>query len=136
MQHRKEAVQPLHRDESLTALIGDLANQSAGLVRDEMALAKQEISEKLLAFRASLMVIAIGAVVGLIAALALSAAVIAALATVMPVWQAALIVGAVCALSAAIVLAYGIGHWQQASLKPQQTIKTLEENRKWLKEIT
>jgi hypothetical protein len=136
MQRRNEAIHSLDKQESLTELIGDLANQSASLVRDEMALAKQEISEKLEALRASLVVIALGAVLALIAALVLCTALIAGLSLLMPVWAAALLVGGVFAIVAGIIVSTGVGKLKRTSLKPKQTIKTLEEDKKWLKEIT
>ena len=136
MQRRQETFQKMPKEESLTELIGDLANQSAGLVRDEIALAKQEIQEKLLAFRASLIVIALGSVFALIATLAFSTALIAGLAVYLPVWQAALIVGGVFAIIAGLVVSTGIARLKQVSLKPKETVKTFEENKRWLKEIT
>jgi hypothetical protein len=124
------------QEESLTDLIGDLANQSAGLVRDEVALAKQEISEKLLSLRSAVMVIALGAFVALIATLALVAAGIAGLAQYMELWKAALVVGGGLTLIAAIVVSVGLGHLKRVHLKPEVTIKSLEEDKQWLKEIT
>lgn len=124
------------REESLTELLGNLANQSASLVRDEVALAKQELEEKLLSLRASVVVLAAGASLGLLAALALCAAAIAGLAEVLEVWLAALLVGGVLALIAVGTIAYGVRHLKRVNLKPQQTLETLEENKEWLKDLT
>src|SRR4051812_31802958 len=86
--------------ESLGELLSALASQSAGLVRDEVALAKQELREKLSQFQAAVVILAAGALVGLLALMALSAAAILALATIVGAWQAALIVGGVLAVTA------------------------------------
>jgi hypothetical protein len=139
MQSRREAIPSRTEEqqrESITALIGDLANQSASLVRDEVALAKQEVTEKLLSLRSAVTFIAMGAFVGLIAALALCAAAIAGLAKYMETWLAALIVGGVLALIAGIIAFTGIGQIKRMNLKPEVTIKSLEEDKQWLKEIT
>jgi len=139
MQSRREAIPSRTEEqqrESLTALIGDLANQSASLVRDEVALAKQEVTEKLLSLRSSVTLIAIGAFVGLIAALALCAAAIAGLAEVMEPWLAALLVGGVLAIIAGIIAFTGLGQIKRMNFKPKETIKSLEEDKAWLKEIT
>jgi len=138
MQGQREAFSRVEAQqrESLTDLIGDLANQSAGLVRDEVALAKQEVSEKLVSLRSAVMIIALGAFVGLIGALALGAAAIAGLAQYMELWQAALIVGGGLALIAAIIAFVGVGQLKRVNLKPEVTIKSLEEDKQWLKEIT
>jgi len=136
MQQRRDTIQKISKDESLTELIGDLANQSAGLVRDEIALAKQEMQEKLLAFRASLIVIALGSVFALIATLMFCTAAIAGLSVYLPVWQAALLVGGLFALVAGLAVPIGVARLKRVSFKPKETLKTLEENKRWLKEIT
>jgi len=137
MQSRKEAFEKeVERRESLSELIGDLANQSASLVRDEVALARQEVSEKLVSLRSAVTVIALGAFVGLVAALALSAAAIAGLAKYMELWQAALVVGGGLALITVILALMGLGQLKRVNLKPEVTMKSLEEDKQWLKEIT
>lgn len=123
-------------EESLTELLGDLANQSASLVRDEVALAKQELNEKLHSFRSTVVVLAAGAFVGLLASLSLCAAAIAGLSVYLEVWMAALLVGVLLTVVAGIVISRGLAHLKQASLKPEKTIETLEENKEWLKELT
>lgn len=139
MQARKEidyAAQAALQHESLGRMISDLANQSAGLVRDEVALAKQELQEKALLLRSSMILIGTGAFFGLLASLAICTAIIVALAEYTGLWQAALIVGAACAIGAAILAFVGIGKLKNNSLKPQQTIETLEEDKEWLKRLT
>src|SRR5436190_1878966 len=76
--------------ESLGGLLGDLASQSASLVRDEVALARQEIREKLKTVQAAMMVIAIGGVLALASVLTLCAAAILALAEYLKPWQSTL----------------------------------------------
>lgn len=122
--------------ESLGHLLGDLATQSASLVRDEVALARQEVQEKLKLVQSAAIVIAIGAVFGLVSLLTLCAAVILALAKYIEPWQSAVIVGAVFAVAAAIAIGTGTSKLNRTSLKPEQTIESLEENKEWLKEIT
>ncbi|MFN7945412.1 MAG: phage holin family protein [Blastocatellia bacterium] len=124
-----------HR-ESLGELISDLASQSSSLIRDEIALARQELREKVKTVQAALMIIALGAVTALVAVLALCAAVILALSEYLKPWQSALLTGGVLAVAAGIIIAVGLSHLRQTSLKPEQTIETLEENKEWLKEIT
>ncbi len=139
MQSRKQPIllkQENQQGESLTDLITELASQSAGLVRDEVALAKQEVSEKLVSFRSAVIIIALGAVLGLTATLALCAAVIAGLAQYIGLWQAALIVGGALAVIAGIVVFTGLGNLKRVDLKPKATLESLEENKEWLKEIT
>jgi uncharacterized integral membrane protein len=124
------------RRESLGDLIGELASQSASLVRDEVALARQELQHKLKTVQLAASVIAVGAFIALIAALALCAAVIIALAEYVGSWQSALIVGLVLGMTAGIIILIGVSRFKRTNLRPEQTIETLEENKEWLKEIT
>lgn len=122
--------------ESFGELLGQLANNSAALVRDEIALAKQEMSEKISSFQSGVITTAIGGVIALLGVLALVAAAIIGLAHYMDAGLAALIVGAVLALIGGIIAMSGIGRLKRTSLKPEQTIETLEEDKEWLKELT
>jgi uncharacterized integral membrane protein len=125
----------LQRD-SFGELIGDLANNSAALVRDEIELAKQEMREKLESFRAGVMTVAIGGVVLLIATFALVAAAIIGLGYLVGHGWAALIIGGVLALVGGVTAMAGLGQLKRTSLKPEQTIETLQEDKEWLKELT
>ena len=132
---REEAASPRDR-ESIGELLGHLANNSAALVRDELTLAKREMSEKLDSFKDGVIVLAIGAVVGLMALLTLCAAVVIGLAQWVGAWQSALIIGGLLAVGAGVLALVGIGRLKRTSLKPEQTIETLEEDKEWLKELT
>jgi uncharacterized membrane protein YqjE len=138
MQVRKPiARQPEDADrESFGELLGQLANNSAALVRDEITLAKQEMSEKVKAFRSGLILTSVGALIGLFAILTLIAAAVIALADVVGPTYSALIIGGVLALVGGVIAMVGIGQIKQTSLKPEQTIETLEEDKEWLKELT
>jgi hypothetical protein len=122
--------------ESFGELVGLVASQSAGLVRDEVALAKREVQEKLKTVRSAASIVIIGAITALIAAMALCAAVIIALAEHVGPWQSALIVGLILGMTAGVVILIGVSRFKRTNLRPEQTIETLEENKEWLKEIT
>lgn len=122
--------------ESFGELISQLANNSAALVRDEIDLAKQEMREKVSRISSGAMLIAVGAVVGLFAALALIAAAIIGLGHLIGMGKSALIIGIALAAFASIPLFKGLGRIKRTSLKPEQTIETLEEDKEWLKQLT
>ncbi len=123
-------------EESLGELFGELAGQSAALVKDEITLVKQELQEKFeLVQKASLLMLT-GAVMGLLALMAILAAAILAFAIVVGFWQSALIVGLVLLLLGVITFYAGFKRAGRSLLKPRQTIETLEENKEWLKEMT
>ncbi len=122
--------------ESFGELISDLATNSAALVRDEIELAKQEMSEKLNSFREGVITIAIGSVILLIATLTLVAAAVIGLGYLIGPGWSALIIGGVFALIGGITAMVGLGQLKRTSLKPEQTIETLQEDKEWLKELT
>jgi uncharacterized membrane protein YqjE len=122
--------------ESFGELLGDLAGQSAGLVRDEISLARQELKEKLFSYKSALVVLLAGGFIGLLAAVTLCAAFILWLGEQIGMFSAAALTGLGLALLAVIMLLYVRSMFSRLSLKPEQTIETLEENREWLKELT
>ena len=124
------------RRESWGVLIGELAGQLVGLARDEVALARRELEQKLKTVQSAAAVVAIGAIIALIATLSVCAAVIIALAEYVGPWQSALIVGLVLGMAAGVTILIGVSRFKRTSLKPEKTIETLEENREWLKELT
>jgi uncharacterized membrane protein YqjE len=124
------------RRESWGALIGELAGQLIGLARDEVALARRELEQKLKTVQSAAAVVAIGAIIALIATLSVCAAVIIALAEYVGPWQSALIVGLILGMAAGVTILIGVRRFKRTSLRPEKTIETLEENREWLKELT
>ena len=122
--------------ESFGELLGQLASNSAGLVRDEIQLARQEMKEKVTTLRAGIIIAATGFVIGLIALLTLTAAAVIALATRVGAGYSALIIGGFLAIVGCATAFAGINRIKRTSLKPDQTIETLEEDKEWLKELT
>ena len=138
MQMRREVerhTQDLPR-ESFGELLGELANNSAALVRDEIELARQEMAEKVGMLRSGVTISAIGLVISLIAVLTLTAAAVIGLAHFVGAGISALIIGATLAVAGVITAYVGNAQIRRTSLKPKQTIEALEEDRKWLKELT
>jgi uncharacterized membrane protein YqjE len=124
------------RRESWGELFGELAGQLAGLARDEVALARRELEQKLKTVQSAAAVVAIGAIIALIATLSVCAAVIIALAEYVGPWQSALIVGLILGIAAGATILFGVSRFKRTSLRPEKTIETLEENKEWLKDLT
>lgn len=135
-QTERDRLQRISERESIGDILKELAYQSAALVRDEVALAKQELSEKLKSLQSATLVIIFGALFGFLALSAACAAAIIGLAEYIAPWQSALVVAAVLGITALIMVFTGIRMLNKTNLKPEQTIRTLEENKEWLKEIT
>lgn len=119
---------------SLGELFSDLTQQMTTLVRQEVALAKTELSDKVAKARRDVIMIAAGALVAYAGFLALIALAIIAIAYALPLWLSALIVTViVLGLGAAFVL-YGVENLQHMNMVPKQTVETLKEDAQWVKD--
>jgi uncharacterized membrane protein YqjE len=136
MPHIDDLTEISVRRESWGELIGELAGQLVGLARDEVALARRELEQKLKTVQSAAAVVAIGAIIALIATLSVCAAVIIALAEYVGPWQSALIVGLILGMAAGVTILIGVSRFKRTSLRPEKTIETLEENKEWLKDLT
>lgn len=122
--------------ESFGELLGQLANHSAALVRDEMDLARQELMDIARSLRRGVTAIALGVLIGLIALATLAAAAVIGLAHVMDAGYSALIVGGALGVLGGSIAAAGIKRLKRTTLTPEQTMETLEEDKQWLKQLT
>jgi hypothetical protein len=115
-------------------LFSDLATEMSNLVRQEVALAKLEISQKAKHVGKNVGYLAIGGAVAYAALLAIIAAVIMLLGRALPDWAAALIVGAVVGGIAWLLIGKAMMALQQTDLTPRETVETLKEDATWMKE--
>ena len=122
------------RDRPVGELVKELAGQTSTLVRQEIQLAQAEISAKGKLAGRGAGLLAGAAVAGLLALIALTAVLIAALDTAMPMWLAALIVTVLWAVIGAVLAARGRKELQQAAPPvPEQTVETVKEDIQWAK---
>ena len=115
-------------------LLGDLATSMSNLVRQEVALAKVEITQKATYVGRNVGYLVIGGAVAYAALLAILAAVIMLLAKVMPHWGSALIVGAVVGAIGWMLIGKAMAALQQTDLTPRETVETLKEDATWMKQ--
>jgi hypothetical protein len=120
------AQQQLVRDErSLGDLFSELAAETGTLVRQEVALAQTELTQKATKVGRNVGYLAVGGAVAYVAVLALAAAVIIGLSALL----VAVAVGAVSyfMISSALV------ELRRVDPMPRETIDTIKEDVKWLK---
>ncbi|MDQ6790889.1 MAG: phage holin family protein [Candidatus Dormibacteraeota bacterium] len=118
-------------------LVKQLAEETSMLVRQEIELAKAEMTQK--GKRAGLGLGQLGGagLVALYALGALTACFIAALALLVPVWAAALIVTIVYGIVAGVLAMIGRRQLQQSTpLAPEKTQQTIKEDIEWVKTKT
>ncbi len=121
---------------SLGELFAALASNTTTLVRQEINLARTEMAQKVPGLAKNVGRLAVGAAVAYAGFLVLLAALILALAELMPVWLSALLVGIVVLGSASVLLCNGRDALKQADLAPRETLATLKEDTAWAKEQT
>lgn len=121
-------------DRPLGELFSDLANETSSLVRNEVSLAKIELTQKATEIGKNIGFLAIGGAVAYAAFLALGAAIIMLLAKAIPAWAAALIIGVLVAATAWLLIQSALSKLQRTELTPEQTVETLKEDAQWIKE--
>jgi hypothetical protein len=125
------------RDErSLGELFAELARETSTLVRQEVALARTEMTQKATQVGRDVGVIGVGGAIAYAGLLAIVAAVILGLGQFIPLWLSALIVGLVVAGVGYVLIQRGLSALKRANLTPQETIATLKEDAEWAKEQT
>jgi MFS family permease len=122
------------RDRPIGDLVKQLAGQTSTLVRQEIDLAKAELTEKGRVAGQGAGMFGSAAVVGLLAAGALTACLILALSKAVPGWLAALIVALVLGAVAAVLALQGRDRVRAARPPvPEQTVETVKEDVEWAK---
>ena len=124
-----------YRERPIGEVASDLARDVSLLVRQEVALAKAEMSEKGRAILPGVGMMGAGGLVGLCAAGALTAFLVLLFSLFLDAWLAALIVGALLAAVAALLGYMGKERVGEAgSPLPQETIENVKEDAQWVKE--
>ena len=121
-------------DRSAGDLLKELSEQTSTLVRQELELAKAELSEKGKQAGTGAGILGGAGLFGLLALGALTACLVMALDTGMEGWLAALIVAAVYGAIAAVLALTGKNKVREAApAVPEQTVETVKEDVEWAK---
>ena len=122
------------RDRPFGELLKELSNQTSSLVRQELELAKAELAQKGKQAGIGAGLFGGAGLAGLLGLGALTACLIAALATGMDVWLAALIVAIAYAAVAAVLAVMGRRKTREAAPPaPEQAIESTKEDVQWAK---
>lgn len=122
--------------ESFGELLSGLASTSAALIQDQIELAKEEMRENLARLRSGFVALAFSAVIGMLALATLCAAAVIGLGIFISIRMSALAVGLGLAAVGGIIASVGFRRLKHARLKPKQTVRSLKENKEWLKVMT
>jgi hypothetical protein len=122
------------RDRPLGEVAKNLTSDVSLLVRQEIELAKAEMSQKARTAAPGIGMFGGAGIVGLCAAGALTAFAVLVFSIFLPEWAAALIVGAVLAAVAVVLARQGKERVADAGKPiPEQTIETVKEDVEWTK---
>jgi len=129
--HREEVEQT-----SVGELIGNISNDLSTLFRQEVELAKVELKEEATKAGKAAGMLGAAGYAGHLAVLLLSFALVFALGNVMDWGWAALIVGAIWGIVAAVLFVNGRKKMKTVDPVPRRTTETLKEDAQWLKNPT
>ena len=124
------------RDRSVGELMKQLSAETSTLIKQEMALARAELTEQGKRAGAGAGMLGGAGVAGLLTLGALTATLIALLDTAMATWLAALIVTVVWAAIAAVLALQGRNKIKEATPPAPQTVETVKEDVRWAKTRT
>lgn len=123
-----------HSDASNKDLIDALFEQGKRLIREEVKLARSEIREEAAQAGKSAGMIGGGAWLLHAGGLAFGAFLMGLLALWLPFWASALVVSVLFLGVGALVANAGRTSLKKVSLKPEQTMQTLKEDKAWMNE--
>ena len=125
------------RDQGIGDLVKELSGQVSTLVRQEVALAKAEVSEKGKQAGVGAGMFGGAGIAGLLMLGSLTAFLILVLHLAMPAWAATLIVTALWGAVAGVLALQGRTKLQAMGTPvPEQTIETVKEDVQWAKHPT
>lgn len=132
-----------HNGRSATELVKELRDEVTHLIRQEVALARVEVSEKAARMARNAAYLATGGAIafaGLIILLMAASAGLyvglwaAGLSHATSGWLAPLIVGVVVGLIGYALVQKAISTFKRESLMPERTVQSMEHNKHWVKE--
>lgn len=127
-------------DKSLPSLFSELTTETVDLIRQEIALARSEISQKVSTAQTAITSVAIGAAILLAGLFIILQAVVAGVEMLLPPdlapWLAPLIVGLVIAVIGYAMLKGGSSKLKPDNLMPHHTIDSLKRDKAVAQERT
>ena len=116
--------------------MSELVSDAKQLLRQEVALAKHEIQEEVRKTKIAVVSLGAGIAIAALGGLLLIIMLVHLLnaLTDLPLWACYGIVGGMCALVGVVLLYTGKKQMARIDMVPQQTVETMRENVRWIKE--
>jgi hypothetical protein len=127
---------PYNSEPTLAQLVSELVSDAKQLLRQEVALAKHEIHEEVRKTKIAVVSLGAGIAIAALGGLLLIIMLVHLLnaLTDLPLWACYGIVGGMCALVGVVLLYTGKKQMARIDMVPQQTVETMRENVRWIKE--
>ena len=119
---------------TVTDVLQDIVGNVQEIIRAEFRLAKAETKEKARKASGPATMLGVGALIGIYGLGFVLLAAMYALSQVITAWLAALMVGVVLAITAAILVSSGKKALKRISPVPEKTVQTVKENVQWSKD--
>ena len=129
-----QTASPEYGERSLRDLASSLTSDVSLLVRQEAELAKAQIDDRLKRAKKDGIALGAGGAVAYTGVLALTAAVIAALAMAMPIWLSALLVGLVLSAAGGLMLRKATTDLAHMDPVPRASVESIKTDFRVLKE--
>lgn len=126
------------QDPSIASLLSGIVGDAQELVRQEIALARQEVREEISNAKGAAMALAIASAVLAVGGLLLVLTLAQGLADLLdwPMWAGYGIVGAIMAVAGYLLLSSAQKRFKDIHPIPEKTVETLKENVEWIKDRT
>lgn len=129
------AQQITKEDRSLGELFSELASETSTLVKQEVALAQTELTQKATKVGKNVGFLVVGGAVAYAALLAFIAGLIIILGNALDNhWLAAFIIGVVIAVAAVVMIMSALSALKTTGITPTRTVETIKEDAQWLKD--
>lgn len=115
-------------------VLQDIVGNIQEIIRSELRLAKVEVRHEAAKAKSPVIMSAMGGALGLYALGFLLLTAMLAMATVMTMWMAALIIGAVLAVASMGLIGAAKARFKHVNAVPERTIESIKENVQWTKE--
>jgi len=130
-----EVIEPgVKAERSISTLLSDLAGETVELFRQELALFKAELQQKLSRAGIGAAALAAGALIAFSGWFFLLLAAVFAFMIIVPAWAAALIVGVLVVAIGGVLALIGKSRMRADALTPERTLRGLREDQAWIKE--
>ncbi len=122
------------KDISLGELFSRLSAEAKRIVRTDLALMRAEIRARIAWLKVDMILMLAGVFCMVVGLLTLTAALVIVIASVLPAWLSALIVGLFLSAAGGSVALIGIRRLGKTQWAPKQTMEMLKEEGIWLRE--